>query len=146
MTITGVQVFDSTIHLTNAWLKSVMEKMGWDDRHRAYLALRATLHALRDRLSVEEAVHLGAQLPMLIRGFYFEGWHPAGTPVKERHKEEFLAHIKDAFRKDPDVDAEKVARAVFALLAERVSKGEIKDVTRLLPKEVRALWPAETHA
>lgn len=142
MSITGVQSFDSTIHLTNTWLSELMESLGWQDRQRAYAALRATLHALRDRLGPDEAVHLGAQLPMLVRGFYFEGWHPAGKPRKERHKEEFLQHIVKAFRGDPGIDAEEVARAVFALLKKHVSAGEIGDVEGSLPGEIRALWPA----
>jgi len=140
--MTGLQVFDTTLQLTNTWLKALMDKMEWVVRHRAYLALRATLHALRDRLSATEAVHLGAQLPMLVRGFYYEGWQPTGKPVKERHKEEFLAHIADAFRKDPPVDAERVARATFALLAEKISAGEVTDPKQSLPKELRELWPA----
>jgi uncharacterized protein (DUF2267 family) len=45
-----------------------MEAVSWDDKYRTYRLLRATLHALRDRLPAQEAVHLGAQLPMLIRG------------------------------------------------------------------------------
>src|SRR3990172_2959955 len=70
MSTTGLQVFDQTLQLTNIWLKSLMEKQGWTDRHRAYLALRATLHALRDRMNPDEAAHLGAQLPMLVRGVF----------------------------------------------------------------------------
>ena len=61
MSMTGLDVFDSSIHQTNVWLKSIMGRLDTDDRHRAYLALRATLHALRDRLPPEVAVHLGAQ-------------------------------------------------------------------------------------
>jgi hypothetical protein len=29
-------------------------------------------------------VHLGAQLPLLVRGIYYEGWHMAGKPTRER--------------------------------------------------------------
>ena len=98
------------------------------------------LHALRDRLPVDQAAALAAQLPMLVRGFYYEGWHPHGKPVKERHKEEFLAHIAAAFRDDPDVDPEQVARAVFQVLSKHVTSGEIDGVKRSLPTEIRALW------
>ena len=94
MSMTGLDVFDSTVHQTNVWLKSIMDRLGTDDRHRAYLALRATLHALRDRLPPEVAVHLGAQLPMLVRGFYYEEWHIAGTPTRERHAAEFPEPIR----------------------------------------------------
>ena len=86
---------------------------------------------------------LGAQLPMLIRGFYYEGWTLTGKPVKERHKEEFLAHIRHAFRNDDRIDPEKVVRGVFRVLSRRVTAGEISDVTHLLPAALRELWPKE---
>jgi len=149
MAATGLAVFDTTLQKTHAWLGEVMQELGTDDRHKAYLALRAVLHALRDRLTVEEVAQLGAQLPMLIRGFYYEGWDPTGKPLKERHKEEFLRHIYRYFKTtrygEPDVDPEQVARAVFRVLARRVSEGEIEDVVRILPRELRELWP-ETSA
>ncbi len=150
MSATGLEVFDTTLHKTHAWLKEIMQELGTDDRHKAYLALRSVLHALRDRLTVEEVAQLGAQLPMLIRGFYYEGWDPTGKPVKERHKEEFLRHIYQAFkttrRGEPDVDPEAVARAVFKVLAKKVSEGEIDDILHILPKEIRELWPKEARA
>ena len=61
MSTTGLEALDSTVHQTNAWLKAIMSRLGTEDRHRAYLALRTTLQALRDRLQPEMAVHLGAQ-------------------------------------------------------------------------------------
>jgi len=140
-----VSAFDTTVQTTHVWLNDLLELTGWQDAHRAYLALRAVLHALRDRLSVEEAAALGAQLPMLVRGFYYEGWHPHGKPLRERKKEEFLAHVRDAFKNDHDPDPEPVARAVFQLLANHVTRGEVSKVKHMLPEEIRSLWPEEVH-
>lgn len=140
MSQTGLSAFDSTIHTTNVWLQDLMDYLG-TDRQRAYLALRAVLHALRDRLTVEEAADLAAQLPMLVRGFYYEGWHPHGKPLKERTREEFLALVAGAFQDDPCVDLEGVVRAVFQVLARHLSAGEIEDIKSSLPAAIRALWP-----
>jgi uncharacterized protein (DUF2267 family) len=140
MSTTGLDVFDRTLQKTNVWLKDLMETLGWSDKQEAYLALRATLHALRDRLTVDEAAQFGAQLPMLIRGFYYEGWDPSHKPDKVRHKEDFLARITQEVRPFR-VDSEQVARAVFTVLSNRVSEGEIEDIESTLPAEVRELWP-----
>jgi uncharacterized protein (DUF2267 family) len=145
MSQTGLPAFDSTIQTTNVWLHDLQEELGWLDRRRAYHALRAVLHALRDRLPVDQVAALGAQLPMLIRGFYYEGWHPAGTPTKERRKEDFLAHIAREFREEPTINAEEVADAVFRVIARHVTPGEIKHVKIALPGEIRSLWAEEMH-
>ena len=143
---TGINAFDSTIHTTNIWLNDLLDQLGWQEKQRAYQAMRVVLHALRDRLPVAQAAALGAQLPMLVRGFYFEGWHPADKPVKERKKEEFLAHVALAFRDNLDINPEEVARAVFHVLAKHVTPGEIKHVKIALPAEIRSLWSEETHS
>jgi uncharacterized protein (DUF2267 family) len=140
MTQATLSQFDTTVQATNIWLKDIMERLGWEDHYRAYHALRAVLHALRDRLTVDQAAALAAQLPMLIRGFYFEGWHPHGKPVKDRHKAEFLSHILAAFRDDVDIDPERVTRAVFQVLSKHVTEGEIESLKRGLPAELRTLW------
>ena len=144
MSSTSLPVFDETIHLTNAWLKDLMAELGWEDRHRAYLALRLCLQALRDQLTIDDAAHLGAQLPMLVRGFFYEGWQPARVPDEERDKQAFLDRIYAGFRQNPTdefIDAETVVLAVFKLLSERLSPGEAKRVRQKLRKAVRALWP-----
>jgi uncharacterized protein (DUF2267 family) len=141
MSTTSLDVFDSTIHKTNAWLNEIMAQLDTADRHLAYHVLRAVLHVLRDRLTVEEAVQLGAQLPTLIRGVYYEGWSPTGKPLKWS-KQEFLGCIRDNFRSPMTVpEPERMVRAVFAVLVHHVSDGEVRNVKGILPKTLRELWP-----
>ncbi len=140
MSMTGLEVFDSTVHKTNAWLSEIMARLDSPDRHQAYHALRAVLHALRDRLTVEEAVQFGAQLPMLVRGFYYEGWSPAGKPLK-RNRQEFLTTVEQDFRPAAAPDGDKVTRAVFSVLTHHVSAGEVENIKNILPKALRELWP-----
>jgi uncharacterized protein (DUF2267 family) len=136
------EIFDTSLQKTQVWLNDVMSELDWSDRpQKAYTALRAVLHALRDRLTVEEAVQLGAQLPMLIRGLYYEGWTLKGKPHKERHTEDFFDHIKKAFKDDAAVDPGTVVRAVFRVLVRHTSPGEIEDVKHILPKPLQELWP-----
>jgi uncharacterized protein (DUF2267 family) len=140
---TNLNALASTVDTTHAWLNELAGLLGWRDRHRAYLGLRAVLHALRDRLSVNQVAALGAQLPLLVRGLYYEGWHPHGKPLRERRKDQFLAHIRNDFHQDPGVDPEQVARAVFQLLADRVTAGEVEKVKKTLPADIRSLWVDE---
>lgn len=140
MTSATVGSFESTVHKTNVWLKDIMEELGWDSHERAYHALRAVLHALRDRLSTEEVADLAAQLPMLVRGFYYEGWSPGHRSTSERKKNQFLDRVGEAFRGDVTVDAEEVTRAVFHVISKHVTDGEIADIKHTLPREIRELW------
>jgi uncharacterized protein (DUF2267 family) len=134
-------VFEPALQTANRWIDDVMTELGWDDRRRAYHALRAVLHTLRDRLTVEHVADLGAQLPMLIRGLYYEGWRPSGKPLKERAREQFLSHVEAALKEGPETFPEGVAWGVFKVLEKHVSCGEIDDVKSTLPSAVRSLWP-----
>jgi uncharacterized protein (DUF2267 family) len=146
MSMPGLKVFDATLQKTYQWLNELMQLLDWGDKNKAYLALRATLHELRDCLTIQEVAQLAAQLPMLVRGFYYEGWNPAGKPEKVRSEEQFLAHIARYFQDGEDVNPERVARAVFTVLANHVSEGEIEDVRQVLPSSLRRLWPPPAHA
>lgn len=138
---TGLDVFDTTLQQTNLWLKELMKRLETEDRHLAYKVLGATLHALRDRIGPENAVHLGAQLPMLIRGFYYEGWNMAVTPTKHRHRQDFLDYVNGDFFRGLGVDPEPAVRAVFGVLSSRLDPGEIEKLIAVLPNELKALWP-----
>jgi uncharacterized protein (DUF2267 family) len=139
MSTTQHELFSDTLQETHLWIKEVLGELGWDDEHKAYLALKATLHALRDRLTADGAVHLGAQLPMLMRGIYYEGWSPAGKPLKERRKTAFLSEVQEYFRAG-ELDTEPIVRGVLSVLSKHVTAGEIDDVKRMLPPELRELW------
>lgn len=136
--MTNIDGIDTTIQKTNVWLKEIMEGLGWTDRNKAYIALRAVLHALRDRLPVDEAVNLGAQLPMLVRGIYYDQWRPHGRPIKYS-RQGFLDFVQCQFN-EPDIDSEKITHAVFSVLARKVAQGEIQDIKQMLPKPMRELW------
>lgn len=140
MSTTGLHTFDETLHLTNTWLHEIESRMGWDDRRKAYRLLRASLHALRDRLPVVAAAQLAAQLPMLVRGMFFEGWRPTTVPRKVRTPDEFLAPLREAFSDDPSFDAEAAFREVLAVMRRHVSAGELEDVRRNMPEAIRRLW------
>ena len=141
-------ILGRSVQKTNIWLRDVNSELSWFTFQRGYLALRAVLHALRDRLSTPEIAQFGAQLPIFIRGIYYEGWNPAHTPVKSRGKELFLRQVRSQFAhtRNPDIDAEEVTRAIFRVLAKHVSGGELEQVKHLLPHELRDLWPGGAKA
>ena len=141
MTAQHLSTIDHTVQLTREWIRELALSLDWEDEHRAYRLLRITLQSLRDWLDVNEASQLSAQLPMLVRGIFFEGWHPARTPVSERGKAAFLAKVEDAFKTDPIDDVEEAIAGVFKLLNRHISEGEIRDVRMRLPKDMRELWP-----
>jgi uncharacterized protein (DUF2267 family) len=145
MSDTGLQNLDSAIHTFQRWLKDVHEKLGWEDRRKSYKAFSVVLHALRDQLTVAQSAHLSAQLPLIARGIYYDGFVPARVPLRERHLDQFLDHIRDDFDQAPGgqlIDAERLARAVFEVLNDHVSAGEIEDVRGELPTEIARIWPS----
>ena len=108
-------ILDRSVQKTNVWLRDINYELSWFTFQRGYIALRAVLHALRDRLSTPEIAQLGAQLPIFIRGIYYDGWNPAKTPIKSRGKELFFRQVRAEFKhtRNPDIDPEEVSSAIF---------------------------------
>jgi uncharacterized protein (DUF2267 family) len=142
---TGLDAFDSTVQQTNLWLKDLMARMPTTDRHLAYQMLRATLHAFRDRIGPENAVHFGAQLPMLIRGFYYEGWQPNKPTPKIRHIEDFLNAIEEDAGRNLGTDLRSKVKAVFAVVADKINPQEIEKLRKVLPAELQPLLLEEFY-
>lgn len=146
MSAVGLESIDHTVQLTHIWINELDARLGWADKHRSYRLLRTVLQAVRDWLSVNEAAGLGAQLPELLRGVYYEHWRPATTPVKNRHKADFIARIDSVFRTDPIMFTSDAVTAVFELLSAKIAAGEIDNVRHELPADLRALWPLPSQA
>lgn len=140
MSAQGLEVIDHTVQLTHEWLNELSGVAGCDTAAAMQL-LRATLTTLRDMLSHDEAAHLAAQLPLILRGMYYEGWRPARTPERDRSLDGFVERVGLRFRRQDSFRGGEDVVDVFRLLNNRVSKGEIADVRNALPTEIRRLWP-----
>lgn len=141
MSIQGLDTFDRTVHETNQWLRFVMAELNTGSRHQAYVALRASLHALRDRLGPEYAVEFAAQLPILLRGVFYEEWCPSETPTRERRLDDFLAYVESILGPKSGLDPADAVRAGFAAIAWSVSSREVLRLINALPQDLRVLWP-----
>ena len=143
--MTTTPVFATTLEKSNVWLDELTEELHLVDHQEAYQALRATLHALRDRLAPDEAAHLGAQLPMLIRGMYYDGWKPSATPLLVRNVQDFYALVRE-YGGNVEVlrDTPRVVTGVFKVLGRHVTGGELDQIRGVLPREIGDLLGA-TH-
>ncbi|HUC21109.1 MAG TPA: DUF2267 domain-containing protein [Streptosporangiaceae bacterium] len=142
MAETGYSSFSTTVDKTNRVLKDIEQAYNWpkERRNQSYAALRAVLHALRDRLTVEEAAQLAAELPMLIRGVYYESWHPSRVPVKMK-REEFLARVRKEFPFEVEGGVEPLVQTVIQSLRRYLTDGEWEDVKSVMPKDLAAVLP-----
>lgn len=76
----------------------------------------------------------------------FRGKHMALAGHEKRRqpasRDAFLERIHDGVHRDPGIDTEQVARAVFALLAARLPAAEIEDAKAATPSVLHNLWPS----
>ncbi|WP_212524613.1 DUF2267 domain-containing protein [Actibacterium sp. MT2.3-13A] len=140
MSALGLKIIDDAVQAANEWVNAVNDGTGWENKQRAYRLLRAVLHAIRDHLNVDEAAQLAAQLPVLIRGIYFEGWNPSKTPVRMRTRAAFIDAVQRDFEPDPMGDAPEAIAAVMAVLRAHVSEGEMEDVETAFTDDIRELF------
>lgn len=127
------------IDVFQTWIKEIEDKPEINSAEEAYAALRAVLQSLRDRLPVGEAVHLSAQLPLIARGIYFEGWKPSKVPESydlQQFFDKIRTHLNGkCARADPGL----LAGHVFEVMANHISRGELKHVHDGLPKDLQKL-------
>ena len=135
-------IIERSAEKANIWLMDVASELGDGDRQHAYRVLRAVLHVLRDRLTIDVAAKLAAQLPTLIRGIYYEGWDPSRTPMPPHTVDTFLEHVVSEGRFSGETEASVAVTAVAAVMRRRLTPGEINAILAVMPEKLRA--PLET--
>jgi uncharacterized protein (DUF2267 family) len=135
-----MEALDHTVQLTHEWIAELDRHLGWNNKHRSFRLLRVTLQALRDCLPLQEQADIAAQLPMLLRGVFYEHWRP-GAKKMRRDLPTFLGRIYEAFPHDPIADAEGAVMICFDLLSRRITSGEVYQARQSLPSALQALWP-----
>ena len=145
MSATGLDVFDKTLETTNIWLDEIMNDIG-PDRQVAWKVLSVVLHKTRDRLPFELAVHLGAELPLLIRGIYYDQFEPGKQPTHCRNLEDFTNEIGAWLRDTRRISPSLAVQAVWATLSRHVPPSEIREVQDALPHDLREFWHAAEEA
>jgi uncharacterized protein (DUF2267 family) len=137
MSIRSVDSIERSVHKTNEWLSEMAEELGTDSREQAWRGLRAYLQLLRDQLTIDEAAQLAAQLPMVLRGTFYEGFDPGQRKAKLRDREEILASLAERAQLTELAEAERVAEAATRVLSRHISAGELEDVLAQLPSDAR---------
>lgn len=142
MNTTRLEILDRSVEKAHIWINEVAQELGTEDVHEAYRVLRAFLQALRDHLSVDEAAQLAAQLPIFVRGVFYEGWDPSSTPTRTRDLDSFLTRIAGEARLAGETEASFAATGAFRVLQRHISVGEGLNVLRVLPQTLRELLEA----
>ena len=143
MSATSLDIFDKTIQSTNIWLNEISAVIG-PDRHLAWKVLSTVLHKLRDRLPIELSAHLGSQLPLLIRGAYYDQYKPAGQPGTCRSEDDFTIEVAEWLSDARPVDPKLAIAAVLRVLDHHVDPGQIAKVRAALPKHLKQRWDRAT--
>jgi len=91
---------------------------------------------MRELLTVEGAAHVSAQLPMLIRGMFFEGWDPSRGPLRIQRAADFLPLVREKYAPRADAPPDDIIIALLRVLGRHVSAGEVAKVMQNLPEEL----------
>lgn len=130
--------FDTAVQKANIWLKEIEQAGKLRSRFQAYAALRSVLHALRDCLPPAEAVKFSAQMPLLVKGVFFDGWKVSPKPMRMTHAE-FNIYIRHGLKEEGGVEPEIALKAVLSALSRHISPSVLDTLEPVLPREVHAV-------
>jgi uncharacterized protein (DUF2267 family) len=132
-----------------AFLKEVAAALETpEDLAHAERILTAVLHTLRDRLTPQESLDLISQLPLYIKALFIEGWNIPEKVKRLKSPEEFFDEVRKQAPRTAgrdfgsDESTQKKVEAVFHVLHQHISEGEINDVKAQLPNPIAELLEA----
>jgi uncharacterized protein (DUF2267 family) len=124
---------------TATFYRAVMGASSGRSREEAKRVTAAVFHALRDRLTPQEADQLAAQLPGELKEVWQAGERTERKPVK-LHRQAFYQRVMKEAGLSSTRQARWMTLAVFGALKESLSPGEAEDVLAQLPKDLKELW------
>ena len=101
MSTQGLEGLERTVQLTHIWINDLDRRLKWNDKARSYRLLKAVLHSLRDSLHVKEVADLGAQLPALLRGAFYEQWKPLAIEPRKKQRRRIFGASTTVFHQGP---------------------------------------------
>jgi uncharacterized protein (DUF2267 family) len=130
------------------FLRQVAQELGnRDDIDHAARVTVAVLHTLREKISVEESIHLISQLPLILKGVYVDGWDIAHEFVSESNTlEAFYDEIREHALRTAERDfgnnqqTKKNVTAVLKVMRNYVSEGEMNHIKQQMPKSIAVLF------
>jgi uncharacterized protein (DUF2267 family) len=137
----GLETIEATVQKRTSGLRESPNQCTRKNRCLEVSAIKT----LRDRLPIDLAVHFGAQLPMLIRGLYYEGREPSKVPIK-MSREEFLAVVQSRIIADRVFDPVETGLNVLAIVGNHVGNGEMRKIMDGFPREMQSFFPALASA
>ena len=128
----------------NEFINKVSYGIPTDRKHAAHITT-AVFHTIRDLISVEESLHFIAQLPMMMKAVYVEGWRTTEKQERINSLEEFYGAVRNKCPKlvievfTPN-KLEHSVRQVIHVLRTYVDQGELNDIATQLHDEVAGLF------
>ncbi len=110
-----------------------------DSLAKARQVTAVVMRALRDRLTPEEGEQAVAQLPRELKALWRGGAAPPGRPIR-MHRREFVERVKLEAGLPSNRRAEMAVDAVFTVLKEQLSPGEVDDIAAQLPRDLKNVW------
>lgn len=109
------------------------------ERKLAEQAIESVLCAMEQRLMVDEARHLEAQLPRKVVALLERCPRHKNRPYQKLNRTQLLGMVAEDLGMSLE-QAERITCMVLSTVREHISEGEIEDILGQLPHEFHSLW------